>query len=339
MKKVVKFILVILLIIVLVLCIKKILDEKGNEKYGYWIKDSDYLYDIAMNYLKNEKHKSSYDKDKEDFQVFFDYEGFGIKEKDNKKYAYMYISEESYYVKHGKLRSGEKSYKPYKFVFENNEVIDYEIPKLGSDFAPSVKEMFPNDIENKVFNFNYNGTKISKDVDNHYSYLGSTIAFDVDYDEYIIAMYGSYVSDKENPEANTIRGLCIDGYGDIFEYTIPCNKDNELSVDIEDIDRNSFFQYQGSKISSMSQEDLEKLKNDLYNLVEKYSTTENISENKQLGFIKVLYKRKNNDMLLVDYSNKDFIDLIVCGPNSRKENISKTGKDILSILKKYNLSI
>lgn len=339
MNKIVKFILIVLFITSIVLCIKINLDNKGNEKYGYWVKDSDYLYDIAINYLKEKKYNSYYDKDKEDYQVFFDYERFGIKEKDNKKYAYMYISEESYYVKHGKLRSDKKELSPYKFVFENNEVVNYEVPKLGSDFAPSVKEMFPNDIENKVLNYNFNSIKISKDVDNHYSYLGSTFVVNVDYDEDIIAICGYYYNDKDKSEINTINGQFMDGYGDIYEYTIPYDKNQELLIDIDHIDRNIISKYQGNKISTVSNDDLHKIKYNLHSIKEKYITTETTTQNNKLGFVKVLYKANNENMVVLDYNDNTLIDLIIHNSNLKKENISEAGKDILNILAKYNLSI
>ena len=52
----------------------RIFKEKKNiKKYGDWITDSDYLYDIAIDYLKERMYQNSKDRDKEDFQVFYNY--------------------------------------------------------------------------------------------------------------------------------------------------------------------------------------------------------------------------------------------------------------------------
>ena len=76
--------------------------------------------------LSSQAHLSYYNQ-KEDYQIFFDYKGFGISQKDNIKYAYMWILNESYYVENGKLEIGSGSSMPYKFRFdENNIIMEYE---------------------------------------------------------------------------------------------------------------------------------------------------------------------------------------------------------------------
>lgn len=342
MNKKIKIILIILVIVLLivglVVWINVDLSHKSNEKYGYWITDSENLYDKAIEYLKEEK-VNTHDKNKEDYQVFYDYERFGIKDKDNKKYVYMYILEESYYVKNEKLRSSERSCIPYKFTFENNEVINYEIPKDGSEYENSIKEMFPDDIENKVLKYNFNISKLRKNVDQHYSYLESTVIMNIDYDEDIIAICGSYGGNVIKSEANTIKGKCIDGNGDIYEYKIPCNENQELLVHIDDIDKNIIQKYQGKKIDSISKEDLNELKNNLNNLKEEYSNLNTSNGDIQVSFVKVVHTKNKDDKIVLDYKNSSLIDLIVDNSDFRKENISEPGKNILSILTKYNLSI
>ena len=334
------FVIIILLIIASIIGINVNLSNKSNEKYGYWITDNEFLYDKAIEYLKEEKLKIAHDKDKEDYQIFYDYEGFGIKEKDNKKYAYMYILEESYYIKHEKIRSSEGSCMPYKFIFENNEVIGYENPKDGSEYANSIKEMFPDDIENEVMRYEFKDAKLKKRVEEHYSYLESTLIVNMDYDEDIIVAYGIYGGNITKSEANTIKGKCIDGYGDIYEYKIPCNENQELLVEIEGIDKNIISKYQGNKIASISIEDLNTIKNNLNNLKEEYSNTKTINEDMQLSFVKVSHKKNNdNNMLVLDYENSSLMDLLVDTYNVRKENTSEASKNILNILTKYNLSI
>lgn len=336
--KIIFIISIILLVVVgLVIGINVHLSNKSNEKYGYWITDNEFLYDKAIKYLKEEKYKIANDKDKEDYQIFCDYEGFGIKEKDNKKYGYMYILEESYYVKHEKLRSSEKSCMPYKFIFENNEVIGYETPQDGSEYIISIKDMFPNDIEHKVLNYNFNIIKLSKEVEKHYSYLESTLIIDVDYNEDIIAICGIYSDNISKHESNIIKGNCIDGYGDIYEYNIPCNENEELLVDINDIDKNIIAKYQGDYITSISKEDLNEIKSNLSNLREDYSNINTTNKDTKSSFVKVLNTNHYNGDMIIDSNDGDFIDLIIYTSNFRQENISESSKNILNILAKYNL--
>ncbi len=342
MNKKIKFILIlsilILLIIIISISVKILLIKKSNEKYGNWIYDSDFLYDTAINYLKEENENSSQNRGKDDYQVFYNYHGFGIKEKDNKKYAYMYISKESYFVKHNKLRTDEKSAMLYKFTFENNEVINYIAPKDGSEYQNSVKEMFPDDIENEALNFGSEKLEYSNAVEEHYSYLDSTVAIDVDYDENMLIVLGSYGGNKPKAEANTINGKCIDGYGDIYEYQIPCNENQDILVNIDDINNNIISKYKGEKINSISEEDLKEIKNNLNNI--EYSTTDITNENNQLYFLKVAKQdNSTNNTITLDYKNSDFIDLIKDSSEYRTKNTSTACQNILEILSKYSLSI
>ena len=147
-----------------------IINKKENNN---WITDQDFLYDKAVDYIIKQRTEEGYDKDKEDYKVFADYKGFGIEEKNNKKIAYMWIIEESYYVKNNKVESSEGSSTLYKFIFENDEVIDYENPKDGSEYTSSIKKMIPNSLENKIEEFYMEDTKIKEQVKEYYSYLDS----------------------------------------------------------------------------------------------------------------------------------------------------------------------
>ncbi len=159
------FFLVFALIIVIVVVI---LTKKENTAF---IENNEFLYDKAIDYIVKQIKLESHDKDKEDYQVFTDYEGFGIEEKDNKKVAYMWILQESYYIENNELQISEGSSMAYKFIFENNEVIDYEIPEDGSYYTSSIKNMFPDSIENKIMSFEMDNTKLKEKVKKHYSYI------------------------------------------------------------------------------------------------------------------------------------------------------------------------
>ena len=143
----------------------------SSKKDTVWITDNEFLYDKAVAYIINEETTKGHDKDKENYKVFTDYKGFGIEEKNNKKYAYMWILEEAYYVENDEVKISSGSSMPYKFTFENNEVVNYETSKDGSYYAPSIREMFPDSIENEVISFSLDNTKLKKQVEEYYSYL------------------------------------------------------------------------------------------------------------------------------------------------------------------------
>ena len=169
MKK--KILICIFILLVIITLIFGIFALKKDDTV--WITDNEFLYDKAVDYIVEQSKLESHDKDKEDYQVFIDYKGFGIEEKDNKKIAYMWILEESYYVENNELQTSTGSSMAYKFTFENNEVVDYELPEDGSYYASSIKDMFPDSIENKVMSFEMDDTRLKEEVENHYSYLDS----------------------------------------------------------------------------------------------------------------------------------------------------------------------
>ena len=101
------------------------------------------------------------------------YDTFGITEDENYRYVYMWIAEESYYIADNKIISGSGSSMPYKFTFElnDNKVVKIETPKDGNEYTSSIKEMYPDDIENKAINFQWKDDTLIKEVRNYYSDL------------------------------------------------------------------------------------------------------------------------------------------------------------------------
>lgn len=173
-----RFILILLCIIFVMLILgyiiyNSLLKRTTDEKITY-IDNSDYLYDIAIEYLKNNSNDNY--KNKEDMQNFFTYKDFGISKDGNYKYAYMWIYEESYYVKDGKLYLDSGSVMPYKFTFKDDEVLKYDVPQDGSYYSSSIKEIFPKDLSNKILEFDHTtlNEELQKKVNEHYSYLDST---------------------------------------------------------------------------------------------------------------------------------------------------------------------
>ena len=79
-------VIITIMAIVLLLIVTTII--LANNKTN-WITDHDFLYSKAIDYIVSERKEKSYDNNKEDYQVFTDYKGFGISvnERKNEKYA------------------------------------------------------------------------------------------------------------------------------------------------------------------------------------------------------------------------------------------------------------
>ena len=136
-----------------------------------YITDYEYLYDTAVQYIID--NDPNPEKNNDRYKMFVDYNGFGITEDENYRYVYMWIAEESYYIADNKIIMGSGSSMPYKFTFElnDNKVIKIETPKYGNEYGSSIKEMYPDDIENKAINFQWKDDTLIKEVRNYYSDL------------------------------------------------------------------------------------------------------------------------------------------------------------------------
>lgn len=159
------FLLSFLLILIILILVKK--------PKTVWLTDNEYLYNKAVSYIINESTNENPDKDKEDFQVFTDFQGFGVEQKKETKIAYIWIINEAYYVSDNKLISSSGSSMLYKFEFKDDEVISYEVPEDGEKYTSSVKAMLPNSVEDVVLAFTINTDRIKVKVNEHYSYLPS----------------------------------------------------------------------------------------------------------------------------------------------------------------------
>jgi hypothetical protein len=136
-----------------------------------YITDYEYLYDTAVQYIID--NDTNPEKNNDRYKMFVDYNVFGITEDENYRYVYMWIAEESYYIADNKIISGSGSSMPYKITFElnDNKVIKIETPKDGNEYTSSIKEMYPDDIENKAINFQWKDDTLIKEVRNYYSDL------------------------------------------------------------------------------------------------------------------------------------------------------------------------
>ena len=121
------------------------------------VNDSDYLYDKVIDFIREKEFKENPDSKEKDFNVFYSYHPFGIEKKNNYKYAYLWIYEQSYYIEKEEYGSGlaisSGISMPIKAIFKDNKLQDIIYPEDGNQYVSSIKEMFPGIIEYQVLNF------------------------------------------------------------------------------------------------------------------------------------------------------------------------------------------
>lgn len=139
---------------------------------------SDYLYEAAISYLKEEELEYNPDSKNKDFNSFYAYHSFGIEKKGNYKYVYMWIYNQSYYLEEDNALAISSGFSvPYKFAFRDGKVVRVETPKDGNEYISSIKKIFPGIIGVQVLNFHSekNINKLMNEVEekknSYYSYL------------------------------------------------------------------------------------------------------------------------------------------------------------------------
>ena len=145
------------------------------------VNDSDFLYDEVINFIKEKEFKENPDAKEKDFNVFYSYHPFGIEKKNNYKYVYLWLYDQSYYIEKeeygGGLAISSGSSMPIKAIFKDNKLQDIVYPKDGNQYVSSIKEMFPGIIEYQVLNFDKekNINKLFNEVEQrksiYYDYL------------------------------------------------------------------------------------------------------------------------------------------------------------------------
>ncbi|MCI8999516.1 MAG: hypothetical protein HFJ26_00915 [Clostridia bacterium] len=176
MKKKIRFIVAFLVIVFIALIILIVLNYNLKETI---VSDKDYLYEKVEQYLIRQEQPHYFLKTKNsepnynvnDFKVFTDITRLGIRQGNGNTYVYVWALIESYYVQDGELIHNSGSSMPYKFVFENDEIVDYENPQDGSKYTKSINRIFPKDIREKLHNIKVHQNTLRKQVKEHYSYL------------------------------------------------------------------------------------------------------------------------------------------------------------------------
>ena len=163
-------IMIVIMILLGVLILISFIYVNHHAPREVFITDHDFLYEDAVLYIKT--NDTSYEKDYNRYHLFTSYHGFGITKDDQYYYAYLWINEESYYVKNNKIISGSGSSMPYKFTFDKkNHVVKYDIPEDGSYYASSIRKMYPNRIEDDALNYTSNNQTVIQQVKEYYSDL------------------------------------------------------------------------------------------------------------------------------------------------------------------------
>ena len=174
MKKVIFISIIIIFVFLLTSCKDK----------NIYITDNDFLYDEAVKYIID--NDDNPEKSNDRYKMFVDYKSFGITKDNDYRYVYMWIADESYYVIDNKIVSGSGSSMPYKFVFDlNNKVIKYEVPKDGSSYESSIKDMYPDDLEDEAINYSWKDDKLMEEVKNYYSDIEDKNIYYYNGEEYI----------------------------------------------------------------------------------------------------------------------------------------------------------
>lgn len=133
---------------IIVVSIVIFFSRKNKENY---ITDNEYLYEIAIDYLKEQDNKeNNQTHEQKGYHFFVAYDILGITEKNDKKYAYMWVLGESYYLDREEIKEGSGYSIFHRFTFKDDKVINVEIPKDGSEYAKSVKDLCPDKKMEKV---------------------------------------------------------------------------------------------------------------------------------------------------------------------------------------------
>ena len=262
MKKETKIALIILAIAIFILgIIGVIVVGLNNNSKEIEVKGKEELYDKVEEYLISKEQPHYFVEEKNakpnynvsDFQVFTDIARLGIKEKDDETYVYIWALVESYYVQDGKLISNGGYSIPHKFIIKDNEIIDYKIPRDGSEYSKSIKEIFPLDIRNKYLQ----DDKISISIkEGTLTKQGITLIIKNNAKQNYF--YGSqyYLEKEENGTFNVYEPKEILSWNDVL-YSLKSNEQIEIEI-------NWIIGY-------------DELSNGKYRLVKKFTTEENIT--------------------------------------------------------------
>lgn len=101
---------------------------------------------------------------KKNVDTFISIKRLGYNLEKEKTFVYCWIQVENYFLNsEGIVELDSGSSMPYKFIFENGEIAEYEIPRDGSEYEKAIHELFPITVWTK-FNGIYNDDKLKNDI-------------------------------------------------------------------------------------------------------------------------------------------------------------------------------
>ena len=172
MKKGLVIIIFVIVFLILLGTISYMATEKTvTNREDLYEKIEEYLVSLEEPHYSLETKESTPNYDISDFKVFTDIQKLGIKQKGNQFYVYAWAKVYSYYVEDHQLEVNSGYSAPCKFVIKNDEVTDCIMPEDGERYAESIKEIFPEDIREKMENLDSDNQTIKEEVDAYYSYL------------------------------------------------------------------------------------------------------------------------------------------------------------------------
>ena len=147
----------------------KVADNTNTSSSSSKMSDEEY-YEKAAEFVKQERLKDEDDvSDKQDYQKFVEYDGFGVGEENGVTYAYMWIGDSSYYIENGELQTGPGASMAYKVKFKDGEAVSYENPTDGAGQEADIKKMFPKDVASKILTYNFDFTRLDNAAKKYYN--------------------------------------------------------------------------------------------------------------------------------------------------------------------------
>lgn len=174
MKKGLVIIIFVIVFLILLGTISYMATEKTvTNREDLYEKIEEYLVSLEEPHYSIETKESTPNYDIGDFKVFTNIQKLGIKQKGNQIYVYVWATVHSYYVENHQLEINSGYSAPHKFIIKNDEIIDCIMPEDGDRYAESIKEIFPEDIREKMKKLDNDerNINIKQQVDGYYAYL------------------------------------------------------------------------------------------------------------------------------------------------------------------------
>ena len=123
---------------------------------------------------------------------------------------------------------------------------------------------------------------------------------------------------------DSIKGKCIDFYGNVYEYKIPCNEKEEMLIPVKDITKEVVEKYKGNVVSTLKKEEVDILLRNQNRITDECKTIGIQAEDSPYSFVYLLSNGKQKALL--EYAS-----------THSRENVSKSGKEILDLLVKNQI--